>query len=72
MIFENSFVVDEPSQPVRACGTVVSHAGTTPVQFTLLSVAVLDAAFVVSITKHMNLLTPSVANLGSLSWIVVW
>src|SRR6185369_1743680 len=72
MIFENSFVCAWPSQPVRDCGTVVNHAGTTPEQFTLLSVGELVAALVVSMTRHLNLLTPSVANLGSLSWIVVW
>src|SRR5512144_1654121 len=71
MIFENSFVVTCPSQPVRDCGTVVSHAGTVPSQTTLFKVGELVAAFVVSTTKHLNLLTPSVANLGSLSWIVV-
>src|SRR5512143_189113 len=71
MIFVNSFVVAEPFQPVRDCGTVVSHAGTTPEQFTLFSVGELVAAFVVSITKHTNLSTPSVANFGSLSWYIV-
>src|SRR5438067_6342825 len=71
MIFVNSFVVAEPSQPVRDCGTVVSHAGTTPVQLTLLTVGELVAALVVSITKHLNLLVPSVANFGSLSWYIV-
>src|SRR5438874_9937949 len=71
MIFVNSFVLAEPSQPVRDCGTTVSHAGRAPVQLTLLSVGELDAAFVVSITKHLNLLVPSVANFGSLSWYVV-
>src|SRR5689334_13715218 len=68
----NSFVTFEPFQPVRDLGTVLSHAGTVPSQATLLSVGELVAAFVVSTTKHTNLLTPSVANLGSLSWIVVW
>src|SRR5262245_20939522 len=71
MILEHSFVTLLPSQPVRDCGTVVSQAGTVPSQVTLLSRAVLVAAFVVSMTKHLNLFTPSVANLGSLSWIVV-
>src|SRR5689334_4016499 len=70
MIFVNSFVVASPSQPVRERGIVVSHAGTTPLQLTLFSVAVLLAALVVSITKHLNLSTPSVANLGSLSWYI--
>src|SRR5947207_12856482 len=72
MIFVNSFVTFEPSQPVRDRGTVVSHAGTVPSHATLLSVGELVADFVVSMTKHLNLVTPSVANLGSLSWIVVW
>src|SRR5690349_25069232 len=72
MMFENSFVTFEPFHPVRDCGTAVSHAGIVPSQTTLLSVGELVAAFVVSATKHMNLFTPSVANLGSLSWIVVW
>src|SRR5262249_34282057 len=71
MIFVNSFVVALPSQPVRDCGTVVSHAGSTPLQCTLLSVGELVGDFVVSSTKHLNLLTPSVANFGSSSWIVV-
>src|SRR5437764_13142623 len=70
MIFVNSFVVAEPSQPVRDCGTVVSHAGTTPVQFTLLIVGELCAVCVVSFTKQRNLFTPSVANLGSSSWYI--
>ena len=43
MIFVNSFVVAEPSQPVRECGTVVSHGGKTPVQLTLSSVGSFDA-----------------------------
>src|SRR5205814_3875104 len=68
MIFVNSFVVADPSQPVRLCGTVVSHAGTTPLQLMLSSVGVLLAAFVVSITKHLNFVMPSAANLGSASW----
>src|ERR1051325_1362788 len=68
MIFVNSFVVADPSQPVRLCGTVVSHAGTTPLQLMLLRVGELLATFVVSITKHLNLAVPSVANLGSASW----
>src|SRR5262245_28208682 len=71
MIFEYSFVCVVPSQPVRDCGTVESHAGTVPLQTTLFSVAVLVAAFVVSTTKHLNLFTPSVANLGSDSWMSV-
>src|SRR5262245_42586416 len=71
MIFVNSLVCAWPSQPVRDWGTVVSHAGSVPSQATLLSVGELVAAFVVSTTKHLNLFTPSVANLGSLSWIVV-
>src|SRR5580765_7863059 len=71
MIFENSFVTFEPSQPVRDRGTIESHAGTVPSHATLFSVGELVAAFVVSITKHLNLLTPSVANFGSLSWIMV-
>src|SRR6185369_11160329 len=49
MTFVNSFVVAKLSQPVRDFGTVVSHAGTTPLQLTLFNVAVLVAAFVVSI-----------------------
>src|SRR5690349_943580 len=72
MMFVNSLVTFEPFQPLRDCGTAVSHAGTVPSQTTLLSVGELVADFVVSTTKQMNLLTPSVANLGSLSWIVVW
>src|SRR5689334_11648216 len=72
MMFVNSFVVAEPFQPERDLGTVLSHAGTVPSQTTLLSVGELVADLVVSTTKHTNLLTPSVANLGSLSWIVVW
>src|SRR5260221_11145426 len=68
MIFVNSFVVAEPSQPVRVCGTVVSQAGTTPLQLMLSSAGELLAGFVVSITKHLNLANPSVANLGSASW----
>src|SRR5690349_16321957 len=71
MIFVNSLVLAWPSQPVRDRGTTVSHAGTTPLQLTLFSVAVLVAAFVVSTRKHLNLSTPSVANLGSLSWYIV-
>src|SRR4030095_15871439 len=71
MIFENSFVTFVPSQPVRDCGTAESHAGTVPSQATLFSVGELVAAFVVSITKHLNLFTPSVANFGSASWISV-
>src|SRR5216684_4040814 len=71
MIFVNSFVCALPSQPVRDCGTVVSHAGMTPVQLTLFSVDVLLAALVVSMTKHLNLFTPSAANFGSLSWYIV-
>src|SRR5215471_272007 len=71
MIGEHSFVTFEPSQPVRDGGSVVSHAGTVPSQTTLFSVGELVAAFVVSTTKHLNLSTPSVANLGSLSWIMV-
>src|SRR5262249_14658881 len=71
MIFVNSFVVASPFQPVRDCGTVVSHAGTAPLQLTLLSDSELDAAFSVSIKKHLNLSMPSVANLGSLSWMHV-
>src|SRR6185369_3792190 len=72
MICVNSFVTFEPSQPVRERGTVLSHAGTVPSQATLFRVGELVADFVVSITKHLNLLAPTVANLGSLSWIVVW
>src|SRR5690349_6177412 len=72
MIGENSFVTFEPSQPVRERGTVLSQTGTVPSQTTLLIVGELVAAFVVSETKHLNLLTPTVANFGSLSWIVVW
>src|SRR6185436_9658057 len=72
MMFENSRVTLEPFQPVRDCGIVVSHAGTVPLQRTLFNVGVLVADFVVSATKQTNLFTPSVANLGSLSWIVVW
>src|SRR5262252_10453445 len=71
MMFESSFVTFEPSQPVRERGTVVSHAGTLPSQATLFNVDELVAAFVVSTTKQMNLFTLSVANFGSLSWIVV-
>src|SRR5215831_10601089 len=71
MIFVNSFVVAEPSQPVRDCGTVVNHTGSTPLQWRLFSVGELEGAFVVSSTKHLNLLMPSVANFGSLSWMHV-
>src|SRR5262245_30634453 len=71
MIFVNSFVVAEPSQPVRDGGIVVSHAGSTPLQWTLFTDGELEAAFVVSSTKHLNLSMPSVANFGSSSWIVV-
>ena len=71
-MFENSFVTFEPFQPVRECGTVLSHAGTVPSQTTFVSVGEFVAAFVVSTTKQTNLFTPSVANFGSLSWIVVW
>jgi hypothetical protein len=71
MIFVNSRVVVEPSQPVRECGTVASHAGTVPSHATLFTVDELDAVFVVSSTKHRNLFTPSVTNLGSASWIIV-
>src|SRR5512146_1211103 len=34
-IFVNSLVVAEPFQPVRLCGTVLSHAGTVPLHATL-------------------------------------
>src|SRR5512134_1545392 len=71
MIFVNSFVVASPSQPVRDCGTVVSHAGTVPSQTTFARVGELVAAFVVSMTKQRFFATPSVANLGSPSWIIV-
>src|SRR5262245_61497685 len=71
MILVNSFVVAEPSQPVRDCGTVVSHAGTTPLQLVLLSDGELCADFRVSMVKHLNLSTPRVANLGSDSWMHV-
>src|SRR5215471_13497342 len=71
MIGENSFVTFAPSQPVRERGTLLSQLGTVPSQATLLSVGELVADFVVSITKHLNLLTPTVANFGSLSWMVV-
>ena len=71
MMLVNSFVLAEPSQPVRDGGTVVSHAGTVPSQTTLFSIGPLVAAWLVSTTKHLNLSTPSVENLGSLSWIVV-
>src|SRR5262245_15718368 len=69
MIFVPSFVVARPSQPVRVLGTVVSHGGSVPSQATLLSVGELIAALVVSRRKQRNLLTPSVANFGSSSWI---
>src|SRR5690242_20932535 len=72
MMLENSFVMFEPFQPVRACGTVVSHAGIVPSQTTFVSVGEFVADLVVSTTKQTNLFTPSVANFGSLSWIVVW
>src|SRR5512134_2988041 len=71
MIFVNSFVVASPSQPVRDCGTVVSHAGTVPSQTTFASAGEEVAAFVVSMTKQRFFATPSVANLGSASWIIV-
>src|SRR5260221_34522 len=68
MIFVNSIVEALPSQPVRDRGTAVSQAGTTPVQLTFWSAGELVATFVVSITKNLNLLMPSVANFGSSSW----
>src|ERR1044072_6392215 len=68
MIFVISFVVADPSQPVRLRGTVVIHAGRPPLQLMLSSEGELLAAFVVSITKHLNLSIPSAANFGSASW----
>src|ERR1051325_4433695 len=68
MIFVNSFVVADPSQPVRDRGTVLSHAGTTPLQLMLSSAGELLVVLVVSIPNHLNLAFRRVANLGSAPW----
>src|SRR5262245_34065527 len=65
-----SLVVAMPSQPVRVCGTALSHAGTVPSHLTFCPAGPLAAASRVSTTKQRNLAAPSIVKLGSDSWYI--